>query len=102
MAEMAIFREFTKRPELKIVYISPLRALARERMVDWKQKLQLDGTKMVLELVGDYYHDQRALGKANIIITTPDKWDRVCRLPENKNLVSKVSLVIIDEIHLLG
>ena len=40
--------------------------------------------------------------RANIIITTPEKWDGVSRSWQTRNFVRNVSLIVIDEIHLLG
>ncbi|CAK5112326.1 unnamed protein product [Meloidogyne enterolobii] len=37
-AELAIFRLFNLRPLKKCVYIAPLKALVRERVLDWEQK----------------------------------------------------------------
>ena len=40
--------------------------------------------------------------RADVIITTPEKWDGVTRGWRNRDYVRSVRLVIIDEIHLLG
>jgi len=39
-AEMAIFRLFRQYPGQKAVYIAPLKALVRERMDDWKIRIE--------------------------------------------------------------
>ena len=39
-AEMAIFRLFKQYPGQKAVYIAPLKALVRERMEDWKVRIE--------------------------------------------------------------
>ncbi|WAR07337.1 ASCC3-like protein [Mya arenaria] len=39
-AELAIFRLFRERPKDKAVYIAPLKALVRERMEDWKVRIE--------------------------------------------------------------
>lgn len=44
----------------------------------------------------------RALQAADILITTPEKWDGISRSWQRRNYVQKIGLVIIDEIHLLG
>lgn len=36
------------------------------------------------------------------MIVTPEKWDGISRGWQKRNYVSKVELIIIDEIHLLG
>lgn len=44
----------------------------------------------------------RALQAADLIIATPEKWDGISRNWQNRAYVQKVSLLVIDEIHLLG
>lgn len=39
---------------------------------------------------------------ADIIVTTPEKWDSMSRGWQNRDYIRKVGLMIIDEIHLLG
>lgn len=56
----------------------------------------------VVELTGDVTPDMRAIAKADIIVTTPEKWDGISRSWQTRNYVQAVSLLVIDEIHLLG
>ena len=56
----------------------------------------------VVELTGDVTPDMRAIAKADVIITTPEKWDGISRSWQTRNYVQAVSLLVIDEIHLLG
>ena len=44
----------------------------------------------------------KALASADILATTPEKWDGVSRHWQQRGYVRKFGLVIIDEIHLLG
>uniref|UniRef100_A0A4W3HS85 Activating signal cointegrator 1 complex subunit 3 n=1 Tax=Callorhinchus milii TaxID=7868 RepID=A0A4W3HS85_CALMI len=101
-AELAIFRVFNEYPTSKAVYIAPLKALVRERMEDWKIRIAEKLGKKVVELTGDVTPDMRAIAKADLIVTTPEKWDGVSRSWQNRSYVTKVSILIIDEIHLLG
>ena len=39
-AELAMYRVFREYPGQKVVYIAPLKALVRERMSDWRNRLQ--------------------------------------------------------------
>ena len=82
-------------------YIAPLKALVRERLADWKKKFGAMN-RQVVEMTGDFTPDIRALRRADIVITTPEKWDGVSRSWQKRGYVQKVGLVIIDEIHLLG
>uniref|UniRef100_A0AAR2KKX3 Activating signal cointegrator 1 complex subunit 3 n=1 Tax=Pygocentrus nattereri TaxID=42514 RepID=A0AAR2KKX3_PYGNA len=101
-AEMAIFRVFNKYPTSKVVYIAPLKALVRERIEDWKIRIEEKLGRKVIELTGDVTPDMRAIAQADLIVTTPEKWDGVSRSWQNRSYVQKVSILIIDEIHLLG
>ena len=56
----------------------------------------------VVELTGDVTPDVNAIARADVIVTTPEKWDGVSRSWQNRNYVKAVSLIVIDEIHLLG
>ena len=55
-----------------------------------------------MELTGDVTPDSNVLSRADIIITTPEKWDGVTRSWRKRSFVREVAVVIIDEIHLLG
>ena len=101
-AELAIFRVFRKQPEAKVVYIAPMKALVRERIEDWKTRLEVKLGKRVVELTGDVTPDARAIATSSVIVTTPEKWDGVSRSWQTRNFVQDVALIVIDEIHLLG
>ncbi|XP_048349860.1 activating signal cointegrator 1 complex subunit 3 [Sphaerodactylus townsendi] len=101
-AELAIFRVFNNYPMSKAVYIAPLKALVRERIEDWKIRIEEKLGKKVVELTGDVTPDMRSIAQADLIVTTPEKWDGVSRSWQNRSYVQKVSILIIDEIHLLG
>uniref|UniRef100_T1IVJ2 U5 small nuclear ribonucleoprotein 200 kDa helicase n=1 Tax=Strigamia maritima TaxID=126957 RepID=T1IVJ2_STRMM len=101
-AEVAMFRVFRKYPGTKIVFIAPLKALVRERIEDWKDRLEKRLGKLVVEMTGDITPDVKAIEMADVIVTTPEKWDGVSRSWQTRNYVKSVALIIIDEIHLLG
>jgi activating signal cointegrator complex subunit 3 len=102
ISELAMLRVFRQTPKKKVIYIAPLKALAKERIIDWKQRLGGLLKKSVLELTGDNTPDLRALKDADLLITTPEKWDGISRNWQHRSYVSDVALVVIDEIHLLG
>lgn len=58
----------------KVVYIGPLKALVSERMKDWKVRFGERLGKNVLELTGDTTPVLGSLERADIILTTPEKW----------------------------
>eukprot|EP00041_Stephanoeca_diplocostata_P037706 m.1438323 g.1438323 ORF g.1438323 m.1438323 type:complete len:1940 (+) comp25090_c1_seq3:91-5910(+) len=102
VAELAMYRLFNEYPRAKAVYVAPLKALVRERVDDWGERLCKRLGKRLVELTGDVTPDIRAIERADIIVTTPEKWDGVSRSWQNRSYVKSVGLVIIDEIHLLG
>lgn len=101
-AEIAMFRVFKQYPDQKVVYIAPLKALVRERINDWKIRLEERLGKRVVELTGDVSPDIKIIANANVIVTTPEKWDGISRSWQTRSYVKKVALIVIDEIHLLG
>jgi len=102
VAELCLFRLFNEHPGMKAIYVAPLKALSRERMLDWGERIGRKLGRTVVELTGDFTPDVSALAKADVIVTTPEKWDGISRHWQHRNYVTKVGLVIIDEIHLLG
>ncbi|KXX76110.1 putative helicase mug81 [Madurella mycetomatis] len=101
-AELAMWWAFRERPGSKVVYIAPMKALVRERVKDWGNRLAKPLGMRLVELTGDNTPDTRTIQDADIIITTPEKWDGISRSWQTRDYVRKVSLVIIDEIHLLA
>ncbi|KAM0936673.1 putative DNA helicase [Dioscorea sansibarensis] len=101
-AELAMLRLFNSQPDMKVIYIAPLKAIVRERMYDWRKRLVNQLGKKMVEMTGDFTPDLMALLAADIIISTPEKWDGISRNWQNRSYVMKVGLMILDEIHLLG
>ncbi|KAG0485407.1 hypothetical protein HPP92_009486 [Vanilla planifolia] len=101
-AELAMLHIFNTQPDMKVVYIAPLKALVRERMIDWRKRLVSQLGKKMVEMTGDFTPDLMALLSADIIISTPEKWDGISRSWHSRAYVTKVGLMILDEIHLLG
>ncbi|KAI7540265.1 Sec63-domain-containing protein, partial [Hortaea werneckii] len=101
-AELAMWWAFREKPGSKVVYIAPMKALVRERVQDWGKRLANQMGLKLVELTGDNTPDTRTIRDADIIVTTPEKWDGISRSWQTRSYVQQVSLVIIDEIHLLG
>lgn len=100
-AELAMLKLFAE-TNLKVVYIGPLKALVRERIKDWEERFGRQLGKRVLELTGDTTPELHALERADIILTTPEKWDGISRNWQQRQYVQRVGLLVLDEIHLLG
>ncbi|TQS35645.1 hypothetical protein Golomagni_03930 [Golovinomyces magnicellulatus] len=100
--ELAMWWAFRENPGSKVVYIAPMKALVRERVKDWTSRITVQMKLKLVELTGDQTPDTRTIREADIIVTTPEKWDGISRGWATRKYVRQVSLVIIDEIHLLG
>lgn len=57
------------------MYIAPLKALVRERVNDWNSRICGPMKRKLVELTGDVTPDLRTIQDADIIISTPEKWD---------------------------
>ncbi|KFG46102.1 putative activating signal cointegrator 1 complex subunit 3, partial [Toxoplasma gondii GAB2-2007-GAL-DOM2] len=103
VAELAMLRLFATSPKQKIVYIAPLKALAAERLEDWKARFEGKLKKRVAEFTADAEAENaRDFWKADIFVCTPEKWDGLSRQWRERRFVQQIGLVVIDEIHLLG
>ncbi|XP_038703510.1 DExH-box ATP-dependent RNA helicase DExH17 [Tripterygium wilfordii] len=93
------------RGTLKTIYIAPSKALVQEKVRDWNQKFGSWGINC-LELTGDNeVYNARNIHDADIILTTPEKFDAVSRYRiENGGLsfFSDIALLLIDEVHILN
>ncbi|ERN11506.1 hypothetical protein AMTRI_Chr03g43880 [Amborella trichopoda] len=103
-AEFALLRNHQKGPDsiMRVVYIAPIEALAKERYRDWEQKFGKGLGLRVVELTGETATDLKLLEKAQVIIGTPEKWDALSRRWKQRKHVQQVSLFIVDELHLIG
>uniref|UniRef100_A0A8C4EBL3 U5 small nuclear ribonucleoprotein 200 kDa helicase n=1 Tax=Dicentrarchus labrax TaxID=13489 RepID=A0A8C4EBL3_DICLA len=101
-AEFAILRMLLHNAEGRCVYITPMEALAEQVFIDWHQKFQDILNKKVVLLTGETSTDLKLLGKGDIIVSTPDKWDILSRRWKQRKNVQNVSLFVVDETHLIG
>jgi antiviral helicase SLH1 len=87
--------------DFKIVYVAPMKALAAEVTEKLGKRLAWLGVN-VRELTGDMHLTKGEIVQTQIIVTTPEKWDVVTRKSTgDTELVQKVRLLIIDEVHML-
>ncbi|KAK6367420.1 ATP-dependent DNA helicase MER3 [Exophiala oligosperma] len=88
--------------DFKVVYQAPTKALCSERNRDWQTKFGHLNLKCA-ELTGDADSNHlRNVQSANIIITTPEKWDSVTRKwKDHARLIQLVKLFLVDEVHIL-
>jgi helicase len=88
----------------KVLYLSPLRALASEKYEEFKKYKNVknaNGRRVKVGIsTGDYDSSDPWMGRYDIIVTTNEKADSLLR--HRARWVSDVSLVIADEVHLLN
>jgi replicative superfamily II helicase len=102
LAETAMIRELSKPDRGKVLFIAPLRALTNEKESGWKRILSALGFKVYV-VTGERELYPSEARSADVIITTPEKWDSATRKyrQDRFSFVKQVSLVIVDEVHLL-
>lgn len=96
IAEMAILKTLLERTG-KVVYLVPLRALAREKYDDFSAKYRRIRTVLS---TGDFDSAAPWLQGGDVIIATNEKMDSLIR--HRASWLKEVGLVVADEIHLLG
>ena len=88
----------------KIVYLTPLRALANEKFDEFGKYTTLskrDGRKIRVGIsTGDFDSTDAWLERYDIIITTNEKADSLLR--HRAKWIDEISLVVADEVHLLN
>ena len=101
IAMLAILSHLSKH-KTKVVYLTPLRALASEKFEEFKklEKLNL-GRKIKIALsTGDSKEKKEKLEDADVIFLTNESMD--ANLVFQKDWIYDIGLVVSDEIHLIG
>ncbi|HJK16407.1 MAG TPA: DEAD/DEAH box helicase, partial [Methanocorpusculum sp.] len=93
VAEMAMQKEISDGG--KCLYIVPLKALAAEKYEDFSEKEVKVGIA-----TGDPDQRDEYLGRYDIIVATSEKTDSLLR--NRSEWLKRVSLLVVDEIHLIG
>jgi helicase len=88
----------------KVVYLSPLRALANEKFDEFKKYTSIrkaDGKRVSVGIsTGDFDSSDSWLGRYDVIVTTNEKADSLLR--HRVKWMDDISLVVADEVHLLN
>jgi helicase len=86
----------------KIVYLSPLRALAAEKFTEFKKLEKIPLGKKIRTGIstGDFENIEKNLEKNDILILTNEKMDSIIR--HGVEWLDDIGLVIADEVHLVG
>lgn len=104
--ELAIIKqlmEFDSRNQslidLKVVYMAPLKKLVDEKFKEFRDSFNRFGLNC-LQYTGDSeLEEYSVLPSANIVLTTPEKWDATLRANANSSLIRNIQLMLIDEVH---
>lgn len=101
IAILAIIRHLSEKRG-KIVYLSPLKALASEKFNEFKKLSSVDiGKNLKIQIsTGDFDASEKNLGQNDILVLTNEKMDSIIR--QGAEWIDQISLVIADEVHLLG
>jgi len=101
IAMLAILSHISKR-KTKVVYLSPLRALASEKFEEFKKLEHLNiGRKIKVAIsTGDSNSTDNKLDDADVIILTNETMD--ANMAFERDWIYEIGLVISDEIHLIG
>jgi len=89
-----------RKDDFKIVYVAPMKSLVNEMATSFGDRLKSYNLKVIM-LSGDSHMSREEINEAQIIVTTPEKWDIISRKSSEKTYTQLVKLLIIDEIHLL-
>jgi helicase len=88
----------------KVVYLTPLRALANEKFDEFKKYTSIrkaDGRRVRVGIsTGDFDSGDSWLGRYDVIVTTNEKADSLLR--HRVKWMDDISLVVADEVHLLN
>ena len=101
IAMLAMMSHLTK-SKSKVIYLSPLRALAAEKFTEFKklEKVPLGRKIKVGISTGDFENIEKNLEKSDVLILTNEKMDSIIR--HGVDWVDDIGLVIADEVHLIG
>ncbi|KAG7298292.1 hypothetical protein JYU34_017890 [Plutella xylostella] len=102
VAELALLRHVSSGSAGRVVYLVPRDELADIVFVDWYHKFGNYLNLKIVQLTGETATDHKLLNKGQVIITTAEKWDVLSRRWKVRKSVQSVSLLIVDNLQLLG
>ncbi|KAI3388301.1 hypothetical protein SNEBB_003991 [Seison nebaliae] len=101
-AEFAMLRLFSRNANGKCVYVCPKEEICSAIFRRWEKIFGGILKKNVYRLCGETGADLKLLARGNIIISLPTHWDVLSRRWKKRRHVQNVSLLIIDELHLMN
>lgn len=102
IAEIAILEALIANPLAKVLYLAPFRSLSYEVEESLEKTLSPLGFSSTFLYGGGQFSklDKTLIENTNVIIATPEKAKAIVRAEET--IANEISLLIIDEGHLLG
>ena len=85
----------------KAVYVAPMRALVQEKMRSWGIRFKGLGINL-FEMTGDTDYVGKGVSEADVILTTPEKFDAVTRRNQEKGNVGWVGDIFEEDRELVG
>ena len=58
--------------------------------------------KTIVLLTGENAVDIKLLKRADVIVSTAERWDNISRRWKNRSDVQKVKLFVVDNLHMVG
>ncbi len=89
----------------KCLNLFPLKALTEEKLMDWSESVHTFNKYKIVPITGDYVLDdakKKELESADIIVATSEMLDSKTRNYTRNSWLKDVSLLVVDEAHLLG
>lgn len=99
---MLAMMQFLSTKQGKVVYLTPLRALAAEKFSEFKKMEKIDFGRKIRAAIstGDFDSVDKESESADIVVLTNEKMDSIIR--HGVDWIDKIGLVIADEVHLIG
>ena len=89
----------------RVLYLSPIKALASEKLSDWSKYTHPWSTFGVIEVSGDYKLTEareESLRRSKVICATPESVLSLVTKSSRRDLLHGVSLIVVDEFHTLA
>jgi len=85
----------------KVIYLTPLRALAAEKFEEFKKLEKINGSKLKVAIAtGDFNSKGNELDNADVIILTNETMDAMMTF--QKSWIYEIGMIVSDEVHLIG
>ena len=102
-AEVAMMRTFSLNPAARCVYVCALTDICEQRFTQWRLMFGAGGLgKQIVMLTGDTESDTALMQNSHIVVCDCDAWDLISRRWKQRKLVNEISLLIVDELHMIG